>query len=188
AREGGCKELAVLHCVSGYPAPAEDYNLRTIPDMIARHGLVTGLSDHTLDNTTAVTSVALGASIIEKHFTLDRSGGGPDDSFSLEPQEMEALCRGTKTAWQALGRVDYGCKASEKGNVKFRRSLYFVRDLSAGELITQDSVRSVRPGYGLPPKWLPQVTGKILKVSVSKNTPVTEAHIGELVNSDIGGK
>ncbi len=113
AREGGCKELAILHCVSGYPAPAADYNLRTIPDMMQRFGLVTGLSDHTLDNTTAITSVVLGASIIEKHFTLDRNGGGPDDSFSLEPADLAALCRDSKTAWQALGKVDYGRKASE---------------------------------------------------------------------------
>jgi N-acetylneuraminate synthase len=146
AREGGCKELAILHCVSGYPAPAEDYNLRTIPDMIERFGLVTGLSDHTLDNTTAITSVALGASIIEKHFTLDRSGGGPDDSFSLEPAELAALCQGAKTAWAAMGRVDYGRKSSEQGNAKFRRSLYFVKDMKAGDVITADCVRSVRPG------------------------------------------
>src|SRR5690606_10933127 len=145
AREGGCKELAILHCVSGYPAPAEDYNLRTIPDMIQRFGLVTGLSDHTLDNTTAITSVALGASIIEKHFTLDRSGGGPDDSFSLEPRELAALCKDTKTAWSALGKVDYGRKSSEQGNVKFRRSLYFVKDMNVGDLVAADCVRSVRP-------------------------------------------
>ncbi|MDH1729042.1 pseudaminic acid synthase [Pseudomonas chengduensis] len=173
AREGGCKELAILHCVSGYPAPAEDYNLRTIPDMIARHGLVTGLSDHTLDNTTAVTSVALGASIIEKHFTLDRSGGGPDDSFSLEPQELVALCRDTKTAWQALGRVDYGRKSSEQGNVKFRRSLYFVKDLKAGEIITADSIRSVRPGFGISPKYLEKVVGCRVKVSVAAGSSVS---------------
>src|SRR5690606_11756668 len=126
AKDGGCRELAILHCVSGYPAPAEDYNLRTIPDMIERFGLVTGLSDHTLDNSTAIASVALGASIIEKHFTLDRNGGGPDDSFSLEPAELTALCRDSKTAWSALGEVNYGRKSSENGNVKFRRSLYFV--------------------------------------------------------------
>lgn len=172
AREGGCKELAILHCVSGYPAPAEDYNLRTVPDMIQRFGLVTGLSDHTLDNTTAIASVALGASIIEKHFTLDRSGGGPDDSFSLEPNELEALCRESKTAWAALGRVDYGRKSSEQGNVQFRRSLYFVRDMNAGEIITADSIRSVRPGYGLPPKYMESITGKILAVSVKCGSPV----------------
>lgn len=172
AREGGCKELAILHCVSGYPAPAEDYNLRTIPDMIDRFGLVTGLSDHTLDNTTAIASVALGASIIEKHFTLDRNGGGPDDSFSLEPAEMEALCRGAKTAWQALGKVDYGRKSSEQGNVKFRRSLYFVKDMKAGDVITEDCVRSVRPGFGLAPKFLDKVLNKKMATNVKKYMPV----------------
>lgn len=172
ARSGGCKELAILHCVSGYPAPSEDYNLLTIPDMINRFGLVTGLSDHTLDNTTAITSVALGASIIEKHFTLDRNGGGPDDSFSLEPKDLTALCRDSKTAWQALGKVDYGRKASEQGNIKFRRSLYFVKDLKAGDIITENAVRSVRPGFGLAPKFLDEVIGKRLTKEVYKNTPV----------------
>lgn len=172
AREGGCKELAVLHCVSGYPAPAEDYNLRTIPDMITRHGLVTGLSDHTLDNTTAITSIALGASIIEKHFTLNRSGGGPDDSFSLEPRELAALCHDTKMAWQALGRVNYGRKSSEQGNVQFRRSLYFVKDLKAGDIITPDAVRSVRPGFGVAPKHLDKVIGARVRMDVARCTPV----------------
>jgi pseudaminic acid synthase len=173
AREGGCKELAILHCISGYPAPAEDYNLRTIPDLIARFGLVTGLSDHTLDNTTAITSVAMGASIIEKHFTLNRNGGGPDDSFSLEPAELAALCHGARTAWAALGKVDYGRKSSEQGNVQFRRSLYFVKTLEAGEVITADAVRSVRPGFGAAPKYLQSVIGKRIKRSVAENTPVT---------------
>lgn len=173
AREGGCKELAILHCVSGYPAPAADYNLRTIPDMIQRFGLVTGLSDHTLDNTTAIVSVAMGASIIEKHFTLDRNGGGPDDSFSLEPPEMAALCRDSKTAWEALGRVDYGRKSSEQGNAQFRRSLYFVKDLKAGDVIRPDVIRSVRPGFGLPPKMLGELVGKTVMVDVLKNSPVT---------------
>jgi sialic acid synthase SpsE len=170
---GGCKELAILHCVSGYPAPAEDYNLRTIPDMIERFGLVTGLSDHTLDNTTAIASVIMGASIIEKHFTLDRTGGGPDDSFSLEPAELAALCRDSKAAWAALGKVDYGRKSSEQGNVKFRRSLYFVKDLKAGDVITADAVRSVRPGFGLAPKYLEAVVGKRVKADVCRNSPVS---------------
>lgn len=173
AREGGCKELAVLHCVSGYPAPAADYNLRTIPDMIQRFGLVTGLSDHTLDNTTAISSVALGASIIEKHFTLDRSGGGPDDSFSLEPQELEALCRDSKTAWAALGKINYGRKSSEQGNAKFRRSIYFVKALKAGEIVTADAVRSVRPGFGLPPKVLDQIVGRRVRTDVNFATPAS---------------
>ncbi|MBQ0764465.1 pseudaminic acid synthase [Marinobacter psychrophilus] len=174
AREGGCKELAILHCVSGYPAPAGDYNLRTIGDMITRFGLVTGLSDHTLDNTTAIASVVMGASIIEKHFTLDRNGGGPDDSFSLEPADLAALCRDSKTAWKALGQVDYGRKSSEEGNAQFRRSLYFVKDMKAGDVITEDCVRSVRPGFGLAPKHLERVIGQKVACEIGANTPVTE--------------
>jgi pseudaminic acid synthase len=173
AREGGCKELAILHCVSGYPAPAGDYNLRTIPDMIERFGLVTGLSDHTLDNTTAISSVVLGASIIEKHFTLDRKGGGPDDSFSLEPADLAALCRDSKTAWKALGEVDYGRKSSEQGNAQFRRSLYFVEDLREGDVITSQSIRSVRPGFGLSPKYFDQLVNLRVKTNVSRGTAVT---------------
>jgi len=172
AREGGCKELAILHCVSGYPAPADDYNLRTIPDLVRRFGLVTGLSDHTLDNTTAITSVALGASIVEKHFTLDRNGGGPDDSFSLEPAELAALCRDSKTAWAALGNIDYGRKSSEQGNVKFRRSLYFLKDIKPGEVITADSIKSVRPGYGASPRHITELIGKRARVQCYKNNPV----------------
>lgn len=177
ARDGGCRQLAILHCVSGYPAPAADYNLRTIPDMMQRFGIVTGLSDHTLDNTTAIASVALGASIIEKHFTLDRNGGGPDDSFSLEPPELAALCTGARTAWQALGRVDYGRKSSEQGNIQFRRSLYFVRDLQAGEIVTPDAVQSVRPGFGLAPKHLDRVLGAKLAHDVSAMSPVRDEDI-----------
>lgn len=173
AKANGCKELAILHCVSGYPAPASDYNLRTIPDMIQKFGLVTGLSDHTLDNTTAITSVALGASIIEKHFTLNRNGGGPDDSFSLEPAELAELCRNSKTAWSALGKVDYGRKSSEQGNAKFRRSLYFVQNLKAGDTITPESVRSVRPSYGLPPKCYEQIIGKRVTKDIAANTAVS---------------
>lgn len=174
AKEGGCKQLAILHCVSGYPAPSEDYNLRTIPDMIGRFGLVTGLSDHTLDNTTAITSVAMGASIIEKHFTLERSGGGPDDSFSLEPAELVALCRDSKTAWAALGNVDYGRKSSELGNVQFRRSLYFVKNMKAGDVITADCIRSVRPGFGLAPKHLDAILGRSVSHDIMANSPVLQ--------------
>lgn len=174
AYEGGCQELAILHCVSGYPALASEYKLRTLSDMIQRFGLVTGLSDHTIDNTTAITSIALGASIIEKHVTLDREGGGPDDSFSLEPQELAALCRDTKTAWESLGQVDYGMKSSESGNVKFRRSLYFVRDINEGDIIKEEDIRSVRPGYGLSPKFFDRVIGARVKRSCFANEPVLE--------------
>ena len=173
ARDGGCRELVLLHCVSGYPASPADYNLKTIPDMINRFGCVTGLSDHTPDNTTAITSVSLGAAVIEKHFTLNRSGGGPDDSFSLEPPELAALCCGVRTAWEALGVVDYGIKASEQGNVQFRRSLYFVKDLRAGEVITAEAVRSVRPGYGLAPKYLDDVIGRRVAQDIIRFSPVS---------------
>jgi N-acetylneuraminate synthase len=173
AREGGCKELAILHCVSGYPAPAADYNLRTLADMQGKFGLVTGLSDHTIDNTTAITSVALGASIIEKHVTLDRNGGGPDDSFSLESEELKQLCVGAKTAWESLGEVDYGRKSSEQANVKFRRSLYFVKDIEEGEVITTEHVKSIRPGYGLAPKYMEEILGKKITSSVKRGTPVS---------------
>ena len=172
AREGGCEQLAILHCVSGYPAPAGDYNLRTLADMTSRFGLVTGLSDHTLDNTTAIASVALGAAIIEKHFTLDRSGGGPDDSFSLEPSELSALCISARTAWDAMGQIDYGKKESERGNIKLRRSLYFVRDIAQGEVIGPDDVRSVRPGYGLAPSYYDDVINKRARRDILRNTPV----------------
>ncbi len=171
AREGGCRELVLLHCVSGYPAPAADYNLRTLPDMARRFGVPVGLSDHTLDNTTAVAAVALGACVIEKHFTLDRNGGGPDDSFSLEPQDLAALCRSSRTAWQALGQADYGLKSSEQGNIQFRRSLYFVKDMRAGDIIGADCIRSVRPGYGLAPKHYDALIGLRVRRDIAANTP-----------------
>ena len=172
ARDGGCKELAILHCVSGYPAPAKDYNLRTIPNMIERYGVVTGLSDHTLDNVTAITSVALGASIIEKHVTMNRDGGGPDDSFSLEPRELKELCSSVKTAWGSLGKINYTRKSSELDNVKYRRSLYVVKDIKKGEKITQDNIKSIRPGYGLAPKYYSKVIGTVANQNIEKGTPL----------------
>lgn len=175
ARSVGCRELAILRCVSGYPAPAADYNLRTIPDMKVRFGCVVGLSDHTLDNTTAIASIALGAALVEKHFTLDRKGGGPDDSFSLEPVDLKALCTGVRTAWECMGKIDYGRKSSEQGNVQFRRSLYWVRDLPAGSTVDASALRSVRPGYGLPPKRYDELLGKQVCRAVSAKTPVRES-------------
>lgn len=175
AREAGCGQLALLHCVSGYPAPPEDYNLRTIPDLSERFGLVTGLSDHTLDTAVAVASVGLGARVIEKHFTLDRGGGGPDDSFSLEPAEFARLCRDVRTAWQALGKVDYGLKSSERGNALFRRSLYFVKDLRRGEQVSEDAIRSIRPGFGLAPKYFKDVVGRQVTQDLRAGTAVSWA-------------
>ena len=173
AKSAGCEELALLHCVSGYPAPSDNYNLRTITDMIGRFGLLTGLSDHTLDNTTAITSVALGCNIIEKHFTLNRQGGGPDDSFSMEPSDLEELVKCTKIAHASLGSVNYGLKSSEVCNVKFRRSLYFVKALKAGEMVTRDSIRSLRPGYGIAPKFLESIIGLTINSDVEFGVAVT---------------
>ena len=178
ARDGGCRDLAILHCVSGYPAPPGDYALRTIPDMIARFGLVTGLSDHTLDNTTAIAAVALGASVIEKHVTENRDGGGPDDSFSLQPAEFAQLCSAARTAWEALGAVDYGRKSSERGNAVFRRSLYFVKDLKAGDIVTADAIRSIRPGFGAAPKHWDAIVGRRVIRDVQAETPVSLDDIG----------
>ena len=173
AREGGCKELAILHCVSGYPAPAADYNLRTLVNLQNKFGLVTGLSDHTIDNTTAIASVALGVSIIEKHVTLDRNGGGPDDSFSLEEEELKELCRNTKVAWQSLGEVDYSQKSSEQSNVKFRRSIYAIKDIKKGERLTENNIKSIRPGFGLEPKyWNKALLSKAMR-DISRGTPIS---------------
>jgi len=173
AREGGCKSIAILHCVSAYPAVAEEYNLRTISDMIQRFGLIAGLSDHTLGNASAIASVALGASIIEKHFTLDRSGGGPDDSFSMEPIELSELCGAVKTAWSALGTVDYDPKLSELGSVKFRRSLYAVKDIAEGEVFTEQNIRSIRPGFGMAPKFFPDILGSKATFSIKRASRLT---------------
>ncbi|RBI72248.1 pseudaminic acid synthase [Roseovarius sp. TE539] len=168
ARSGGCLELALLHCVSGYPAPASDYNLSTLRDMADRFKVPIGLSDHTQDNVTAIASIALGASIIEKHLTLDRDGGGPDDSFSLEPAQFAALCRDARTAWRAIGRVDYDRKPSEAANVVFRRSIYAVRDIAKGTRITSAHVRSIRPGHGLAPRQFDVVIGACAKRDITR--------------------
>ena len=173
ARSHGCQQLILLHCVSGYPAPAEQYNLRTIPDMAQRFNSITGLSDHTLDNATAIASVALGACVIEKHVTLDRSAGGPDDSFSLAPNELTRLCQDTRTAWSALGCATYERTEAEKGNVKFRRSLYVVKDIAVGEQLNADNIRSIRPGFGLSPRYYDEVLGRVAHRPLKKGTALS---------------
>jgi pseudaminic acid synthase len=173
ARENGCNELVILHCVSGYPAPADQYNLLTIADMSKRFDVLTGLSDHTIDNATAIASVALGACVIEKHVTLDRTSGGADDSFSIEPSELAQLCKDAKTAWTALGKINYERTTAELGNIKFRRSLYVVVSIEKGELLTVDNVRSIRPGFGLAPKFYDTVLGRKAKRALPVGTALT---------------
>jgi len=173
ARDGGCEEMIILHCISSYPAPIDQSNLLTIPDLRERLGVHVGLSDHTITNTASVVASALGAVLIEKHFILDRGDKGPDSSFSIEPDELEELVNQTKDALLSLGEAGYEKKLAEESNIKFRRSLYFVKDMKAGEVITEDCIRSVRPGYGLPPKFQSEILGKKITVSVKKGTAVT---------------
>lgn len=160
ARAGGATQICLLHCVSGYPTPPEEANLATIADMAARFGVEVGLSDHTMGIAVSVAAVALGATVIEKHVTLARADGGPDSAFSLEPDELAELVQAARAAWQARGKIDYSRKASEAGNSVFRRSLYVVADVPAGGLLTEQNVRSIRPGLGLAPKYLDQVLGR----------------------------
>jgi N-acetylneuraminate synthase len=171
ARRGGGTEVALLHCVSGYPTPYAEANLKTLSDLGERFGTVVGLSDHTMGTAVPVAAVALGAALVEKHFTLARADGGPDSAFSLEPAELEQLVRDCGHAWQALGRIDYGIKQSESGMVQFRRSLYVTRDLKAGETLSTENLRSIRPGFGLPPKHLPDLIGRRVTRDVARGTP-----------------
>ena len=170
ARENGCEQLVLLHCISSYPAPDDQANLRTIPHLAEAFGVVGGLSDHTHGTAVSVAAIALGASVIEKHFTLARSDGGPDAAFSLEPDECRRLCTESRSAWTALGRVGYDLKAAEEANVVFRRSLYAVADIAEGEELTRQNVRSIRPGYGLSPHMLPTVLGRRARVAIPRGT------------------
>jgi pseudaminic acid synthase len=160
ARTAGAGGLALLHCTSAYPAPIEEANVRTVAHLAETFGVVSGLSDHAPGTAACVAAIALGGSIIEKHFTLSRSEGGPDAAFSLEPPEFKRLVDDCKSAWAALGRVEYDLLGSERGNIRFRRSLYAVRVIKAGEAITRENVRSIRPGYGLAPKHLDEIVGR----------------------------
>jgi len=173
ARGQGCKDLVLLKCTSSYPASPEHSNIRTIPLMREAFGCEVGLSDHTLGIGVAVASIALGASVIEKHFTLSRADGGVDAAFSLEPAEMRALVDETYRAWQGLGHPSFGAGVAEEGSVTFRRSLYFVRDLAAGAEITHQDVRSIRPGHGVPPGEIDRVVGRKVASGVSRGDPVS---------------
>lgn len=173
ARDSGAGEIALLHCTSGYPTPADEADLRTIPHLGESFGLVTGLSDHTPGVGAPVAAVALGASIIEKHFTLDRTDGGPDAAFSLEPGEFHVMCDSVKLGWQALGGVRYDRTNAETGNLQFRRSLYIVADMAAGDVLTVENLRSIRPGFGLPPKYIDMLLGKRINRNIARGTPMS---------------
>jgi len=172
ARKAGCRDLILLKCTSTYPATPENTNLATIPHMRALFGCEVGLSDHTMGLGAAVAAVALGATVIEKHFTLRRADGGVDSSFSLEPEEMKSLVVETERAWQSLGTVSYGPAEKEKASLQFRRSLYVSRDIKAGEELTSQNIRIVRPGKGLPPKFYNIVLGRKAKHDLPKGTPL----------------
>ncbi|HWJ34464.1 MAG TPA: pseudaminic acid synthase [Steroidobacteraceae bacterium] len=173
AREGGCSDLVLLKCTSSYPATPKDSNLRAIPHMRSLFGCEVGLSDHTMGVGAAVAAVALGATVIEKHFTLRRADGGVDSAFSLEPDEMQLLVTETERAWQALGVVRYGTSEQEGKSVVFRRSLYAVKDIARGEVLTVDNVRAIRPGLGLPPKYLPTILGMPINRPLKRGTPLS---------------
>ncbi len=177
ARDGGCRELIVLHCTSGYPTPPSESNLLTLPDLARRFDVVAGLSDHTPGIAVPIAAIALGAAVIEKHVTLARADGGPDAAFSLEPDELKALVAGCRIAWEALGAIDYARTESEKGNAQFRRSLYVVADIAAGETFDERNVRSIRPGYGLAPSRLDEVLGRCATCAIARGTPLSDEMI-----------
>ncbi|PJZ02005.1 pseudaminic acid synthase [Bacillus vallismortis] len=172
AKEAGCKELILLKCTSTYPASPENTNISTIPHMKQLFNCQVGLSDHTMGTGVAVASVALGATVIEKHFTLSRADGGVDSAFSLEPLELEELVVETKRAWQALGRITYGPTSEEKASLTFRRSIYVKKDIKAGDMFTKDNIQVVRPGYGLEPKYYEVVIGRTAKKHIAAGTPL----------------
>jgi len=173
ALEAGCEDLVLLHCISSYPTPSEDTNLRTMPHLGEAFGVPIGLSDHTSGTAVSVAAIALGACVIEKHITLARSDGGADALFSLEPSEFRSLVQDCRTAHSALGRIHYDAMACEAENAIFRRSLYFVSDVAEGELIRPAHVRSIRPGHGLPPKLYDNVLGRRARSSIARGTPVS---------------
>ena len=172
-RENGTKDLTLLKCTSAYPSPPEEANLRTMPHLAQAFGCTVGLSDHTMGSAVAVAAVALGAKVIEKHFTLARADGGPDGSFSMEPHEFKQMVQDIRTVEKALGTVCYDLTRKQQESKVFRRSLFAVKDIKAGEKFTADNVRSIRPGHGLPPKFLPQILGRTAVCDISRGTPLS---------------
>lgn len=179
AQRAGCRELCLLKCTSAYPSPYNEMNLRSIPHLAATFGVPIGLSDHTLGTAVPVAAVSLGASVIEKHFILSRSLKGPDSAFSLEPQEFKSMVESVRAVEQALGSVQYGVSGHQTKSLVFRRSLFVVEDVTEGELFTERNVRSIRPGNGLAPKYLPLVLGRKATCAVSRGTPLDWKMLGE---------
>ena len=173
ARSAGCKDLILLKCTSAYPATPKDANLNTIPNLRDLFDVQVGLSDHTMGIGVSIASVALGATVIEKHFTLDRSEGGVDSAFSMEPAEFKLLVEESKKAWESLGKVSYERGESEKKSLVFRRSLYIAEDMKAGEVLTEKNLRAIRPGYGLAPKYYEQLLGRKVKTDLKKGTALS---------------
>lgn len=178
AREAGCNDIILLKCTSTYPASPENTNVYTVPHMRELFQCQVGLSDHTMGVGVAIASVALGATVIEKHFTLKRADGGVDSAFSMEPEEMRSLVIESERAWQALGKVSYGPTEKEKGSLQYRRSLYIARDMKAGEAFTKENLRAIRPGFGLLPKYYDILLGKRIKLDAKLGTPVSWDLIG----------
>lgn len=172
AKNAGCNDLILLKCTSTYPATPENTNISTIPHMRDMFNVQVGLSDHTMGTGVAVAAVALGATVIEKHFTLSRADGGVDSAFSMEPAEMKRLVEETERAWQAIGKITYGPTEKEKASLKFRRSIYVAKDIEAGEKFTEENIRIVRPGYGLEPKYYPILLNTVAKRDYSMGTPI----------------
>lgn len=179
AREAGCENLVLLHCISSYPAPMDQANLLQMPRLTERFGTIPGLSDHTLGTTASVAAVALGACVIEKHFTLSQNDKGPDSEFSIEPDELKRLCQDTFDAWSALGKPGFERQKAEEGNKHFRRSVYFIKDMKAGDIITPAHIRRIRPGFGLPPKYFDRLIGKRVNKDVDRGTATAWELIGE---------
>jgi len=179
AQRAGASEIALLKCTSAYPAPPEEMNLRTIPDLAATFGVPVGLSDHSLGIAVPVAAVVLGACIVEKHFTLSRSIPGPDSAFSLEPYEFKEMVQAIRTAEKALGKVHYGVSEQEAKSRAFRRSLFVVEDVKAGQMFTEKNVRSIRPGHGLPPKYLKNILGKRATRNIARGTPLSWEHVSK---------
>lgn len=177
AREAGCKDLILLKCASVYPAPPNLVNLRTLLDMRERFHVEVGLSDHTLGMGAGIASIAMGGTVIEKHFTLKREEGGVDSAFSMEPEEMKQFVHEAKSAWQSLGNASYGPSEEERPSLRFRRSLYAINDIQAGEVLTKENVKSIRPGLGLPPKFWDVILGKKAKRPIQKGTPIQREHV-----------